>query len=250
MSLPLLVFPMAGLSKRFSDAGFNKPKYMLPLHGLPVFDQVLLGFRNYFLTHQFLFVYRDIQDTGGFIARRTELLGIPSSNVTAIQLDNTTSGQSETVALGLELAELEVNRPLSIFNIDTIHHKFNYPESSVLEADGYIEVFTADGDQWSFVEPDFNGRVKRVTEKIRISDLCSTGLYHFKSSKLFLDTYKRTQDVPVADLMGRERYVAPLYNLLIADGCDIRFVKVERDEISLCGVPDDYRLLIEKDELR
>ena len=39
----MIVFPMAGLSRRFSEAGYDQPKYMLPLEGGPCFDAGMRG---------------------------------------------------------------------------------------------------------------------------------------------------------------------------------------------------------------
>lgn len=45
--------------------------------------------------------------------------------------------------------------------------------------------FLRGGKHWSFILPDQNGNVSRTTEKIRISNLCSDGLYYFKDKYIF-----------------------------------------------------------------
>ena len=40
----MIVIPMAGLSSRFTKAGYTKPKYMLPLAGKSVFAHSIESF--------------------------------------------------------------------------------------------------------------------------------------------------------------------------------------------------------------
>lgn len=246
-SLPLLVFPMAGLSSRFNKAGYSLPKYMLPAHGRPIFDHVIRGFSRCFTSHRFLFICRDIANTPGFVRSRLAGLGLSEDRTILQILSGPTEGQSETVALGLDAVIAEPEIPITIFNIDTIHHQFRFPAPEVLTADGYLEVFRGTGDHWSFVRPGEADRVVEVTEKLRISDLCSSGLYHFKSVQLFLEAYQRQSMRSVNELMGAERYIAPLYNDLIAGGRDIRFHVIDQTALTFCGVPAEYDDFVKKD---
>ena len=131
-----------------------------------------------------------------------------------------------------------------MFNIDTIRPGFRYPSSFALaDTDGYLEVFRADGDGWSFVEPEpgvADFAVRRVTEKVRISDLCSTGLYYFRSGAQFLKLYEDVKNTPVEELQGGERYIAPLYNKMIEQGGTVRYHEISAAEIIPCGVPQEY----------
>ena len=40
----MIIIPMAGLSSRFFSDGYKLPKYMLDLHGVPVFDHAFGSF--------------------------------------------------------------------------------------------------------------------------------------------------------------------------------------------------------------
>ena len=52
---------MAGLSRRFTEAGFDRPKYMLRAHGRSVFAHAVGSFAAHFGTLPFLFILRDVQ---------------------------------------------------------------------------------------------------------------------------------------------------------------------------------------------
>jgi len=245
----MIVIPMAGLSSRFFKAGYDLPKYMLDMHGGSVFAHALGSFSAYFATTPFLIICRDLYDTPEFVRRECAAMGLPGDQLKLVVLDAETSGQAESVALGLRRGEAPRDAPLTIFNIDTFRPGFRFPEAfDVAGVDGYLEVFHGEGEHWSFVRPDAAQpaamRAAEVTEKVRISDLCSDGLYHFRSVGSFFDLYAEIEARDPATLQGGERYVAPLYNIAIGRGADIRYTVVEPRQIRFCGTPEEYQALL------
>lgn len=230
---------MAGLSQRFTAAGYDRPKYMLEAHGRTLFDHAVESFSAYFASVPFLFIARDVAGTGEFVRERSAALGIEAVQV--VLLEKPTRGQAETVALGLEQAGVAVDMPLTIFNIDTFRPGFRFPEW-IDHCDGYLETFVGEGANWSFVRPVAEGsnKVAQTTEKVPISKFCCTGLYHFARAELFHEAYSADSRLGAEELQGGELYVAPLYNRLIAAGRDIRFTVVPREEVVFCGVPAEY----------
>ncbi len=244
----MIVLPMAGASARFARAGHTRPKYMLPLHGHTVFAHALGSFAQYFDTEAFLFVCRDDPGVAEFIGDQGTMLGLAGDRMRIAALPGPTAGQAETVAEGLRLAGIAADEPLTIFNIDTFRPGFRFAEAFDRHAvDGYLEVFRGDGDAWSFVRAADDraptGRALEVAEKRRISALCSDGLYHFRSAGHFLSLYAETASEDPARLDGGERYVAPLYELAIRRGLDIRYLLIASDSIRFCGTPEEYRAL-------
>ena len=119
-----------------------------------------------------------------------------------------------------------------------------FPEQ-VGSADGYLEVFDGEGDGWSFVAAGENKKVLKTTEKVRISSLCSTGLYYFSRVEMFNNQFKKLLSIPPQELQGGEYYVAPMYNDLIASGLEIKYVKIGKNEVIFSGVPAEYEQLLE-----
>jgi len=237
----MIVIPMAGLSSRFTKAGYRVPKYMLDLHGRPVFDYALASFRAQFEQAPFMIICRDVQGTPDFVRARCAVLGI--KDVELAVLTTPTSGQGETVLLGLDAAGVPDTEPATIFNIDSFRAGFHFPDD---RPDGvsFLEVFRGAGDHWSFVEPAPDdatqgaGSARRVIEKIRISDLCCTGLYHFRSAGDYRHAYAKERAAPSQDLS--ETYIAPMYNQLIARGDTVRFKVIDLAALDFCGVPTEY----------
>lgn len=228
----MIVLPMAGLSSRFARVGFNKPKYMLPLAGRPILDWSILSFANDLKREPFLFVFRDVDGTGAFVRERAQSCGV--RRPLFVELEAPTRGQAATVAMGLEIAGVDDAEPLVVFNIDTLRPGLRTPVMG--GAAGLLEVVNAEGSHWSFVEPDETapGRARRVTEKERISDLCCTGLYGFRSAGDFRRALEQTRPT------SGELYVAPLYNALIAAGEAVRYTVIDAGQVFFAGTPEEY----------
>lgn len=237
----MIVMPMAGLSSRFTARGYALPKFMLELHGRPVFDFALARFAHAFESDRFLFIARSELGVADFIRQRLGALGVKTYHIVGIEAP--TRGQAETVAIGAAGAGVAEDESLAIFNIDTFvaGEPRDYGRDFPL-ASGVLEVIRSAGSNWSFVEPDAPGSrvVRRTTEKLPISDLCCTGLYWFRRLDHFLHALERERSAP----QSGELYVAPLYNHLIASGRRVEFDLIERDRVALCGVPAEYEALV------
>ena len=234
----MIVIPMAGLSSRFFNAGYTKPKYQLMIGDKSVFSWSLKTFEKYFKTDQFVFIYRDVNDTQDFLKYEIDKLGI--ENYQLVCLDEETRGQADTVYQGIKDLDEE---SLLIFNIDSKISNFEKPRF-LFECDGYLDVFKGQGENWSFIEIDQKGeKVIRTAEKERISDLCSNGLYYFKTKSIFIEAFQNSlkNKLTVKD----EFYIAPLYNYLINKGKKICYRITSIDNIHFSGTPDEYELVIE-----
>lgn len=240
----MIVFPMCGLSQRFKNMGYKEPKYKLNIDGQTMFNKVLSGFREFFNRETFLFitVKEDIQ----FVLNELKKLGIYQFIIKDIPIP--TKGQAETVFNGLKsLNGINPNNEyLIIFNIDTIHNQLNIPKEIISNYDGFLEVFNEKGEQWSFVKPQFEflplGKVMETTEKIRISNLCSTGLYGFKNISLYLEFFQKAVEKNLK--IKSEYYIAPIYNLLIKENYNIGYFITKRNNIQCVGTPHEYSDLI------
>ena len=237
----LIVIPMAGLSRRFAEAGYKIPKYMLEAGGKSLFWHSVNSFKKYFDKASFMFIYRDVQDTGKFVFSECRKLGI--ADMMTVCLENPTRGQAETVVAGLRTYCISDATELLIFNIDTIRKEFDMEEVGLgPNVDGYIEVFEESGENWSFVRPvqKSRDRVAETAEKRRISNLCSTGLYYFRRAGDLIQAFD--EEAKEHSIQANEFYVAPLYNRLIRRGQDIRYHKIERNHVLFSGVPEEYEI--------
>lgn len=231
-----IIIPMAGLSSRFTKAGYTLPKYMLYVKDKSLFNLAVSSFCKYFETCNFVFVVRDVFDTPRFVKEECDLLGIKQYQV--VTLTQPTKGQAETVLKGIEGAHIADNEAILIFNIDTFRFGYTMPEQ-IEEWDGYLETFVGYGDNWSYARTEDGkpeSKVAETAEKRAISQYCSTGMYYFKNASDFISSYETELASPTA----KELYVAPLYNHLIHHGKDIHISVIGREEVLFCGVPQEY----------
>ncbi len=230
-----IIIPMAGLSSRFTRAGYTLPKYMLYAVGRSLFNIAVSSFERYFAVAQFVFVARDMFDTKTFVEEECRLMGI--ANYSIVILESPTRGQSETVLRGITEADIPDEEDILIFNIDTFRPNFTLPEIPQ-EWDGYLEVFKGNGANWSYAKTEGGDetRVVETAEKREISDNCSTGIYWFRR----VADYKEAYVWGVAHPQRNELYVAPMYNCLIAQGKEIHIHVISRDEVIFCGIPQEY----------
>ena len=230
-----VIITMAGFGRRFLDAGYTVPKYRIEAHGRSLFAWSMLSLRDFIDNGaHFIFVVRGADASSAFIRDEANALGI--AKVDVVELDQPTDGQATTAMLAAN-AVADRTAPVVIYNIDTFVHPSALAASSV-RGDGWIPCFNAAGDAWSFAAAEADGRVTVVREKVRISPHATVGLYHFGSFDLFADTYT-THYADPANIEKGERYVAPIYNTLIANGGRVFIHDVPVSDVIPLGVPND-----------
>ena len=230
---------MVGEGSRFKNAGYSIPKFALPINEKQTtFSLAVESFKLYFKDELFVFIIRDIINFEVEKFLIFELKKMQISRYKIIKLQNITTGQAETVRAGLEvLGPKYFKDELTIFNIDSRRNMFEYDEK--FRTHPYLEVFTGEGSQWSFAEFNIiDNSLIRTTEKIRISNYCSNGLYHFNLINDFINIYDSKRD-KIKDTYG-ETYIAPLYNYFIEKNIKC-FVKViGKNKMDFFGTPSDY----------
>lgn len=244
----MIVFPMMGLSQRFKNVGYKSPKYKLYINNNTIFYNVLLGFFKYFNKENFLFIVP--KDDIEFIYKELKKLGI-YTNFYIQEVLEYTEGQADTVYKGLKLLNnksLDLSEQLLIYNIDTIRKNIEIP-LEINNYDGFLEVFySPSGNNWSFIKSELEflpiGKVLETAEKIKISNLASSGLYGFRNISLFLEFFEKAKGRELK--VRNEYYIAPIYNLLIEENYNIGYFTTNNDNFISVGTPLEYISLIEK----
>jgi dTDP-glucose pyrophosphorylase len=229
------IITMAGFGRRFAEAGYRTPKYRIGVHDRSLFSWSMLSLRSFIESGaRFVFVVRADDGAAGFIRAEAKALGIDL--VAIVELSKPTDGQA-TTALAAATGVIDKAAPILIYNIDTFVHP-SALDARAVRGDGWIPCFPAQGDAWSFAAADAAGRVIEVREKVRISPHATVGLYWFSSLQLYGGVYARHYADP-AKLEKGERYVAPIYNTLIADGRPVFIHEVPVASVIPLGVPSD-----------
>lgn len=227
-----ILITMAGFGRRFIEAGYAVPKYMIQAHGNTLFWWSLIGLEAHFRSARFVLVVREDDHADAFIRGSCEELGIADHRI--VELKAPTDGQATTARLALR--ECHRDGSVAIFNIDT-HIRPGALGEPPAGCAGWIPCFSATGDHWSFVRVDAVGRAVEVREKRRISPHATIGYYWFRSAHLYEHLYDTYYEPGRDRREGGEAYVAPLYNQLIAEGGDVRISILRTDAVDVLGTP-------------
>ncbi len=228
-----IVMPMAGRGSRFADVGHRVPKPMIEVKGKPMYawamDSLPLA-----LARSVVFICLK-EHLEGFGLEEDIRKRYAALNPVILPLTKVTQGQACTVLEARE--QIDRDEPLIIYNADTWCRTSMAKTLPTLPKSvaGVLGVFEAPGDKWSFARTDAQGRVVEVAEKKRISNLASTGLYHFTSGAEFVA--EADAMITANERVNNEFYVAPVYNRMIAKGRDVRVDVAE--EVWVLGTPED-----------
>lgn len=238
-----VVITMGGLGSRFRKMGYTVPKYMIEAKGKTLFEWSMISLEGYKeQVNQYIFVAMKDEacDVETFINLKCDEMGLANYHV--IILDYLTDGQATTAMIASKYWNAE--HALLIYNIDT-YVEAGEMNSQELKGDGFIPCFQAEGDHWSFVRLDENGKVVEIKEKKRISNHCTLGAYYFKTCQLYKDLYNEYYN-KTQELVNGEKYVAPLYDHLLTKNGEIYIADINPDKVHVLGTPEELQDFLNK----
>ena len=237
-----IVIPMAGAGQRFVDAGYDVPKPLLEVDGMPMVQKAVWGCG---IGGRHIYV---VQSEHNKKYNLSELLPTftPSLEVVVVEVDGLTKGAAASVLAAKEYINnddlLVICDSDSVVEWDPI--KFLVDAGEGRHLDGSIAVFTAEDDRWSFVELDDRNLVSRVAEKDPISNKACTGIYYWRRGADFVMYAEKM--ISEDKTTNGEFYVAPVYNEAIQDGRVVGAYEV--DSMIPLGTPQDYEKAIENNK--
>ncbi|HEY6896847.1 MAG TPA: glycosyltransferase family 2 protein [Rhodocyclaceae bacterium] len=236
-----IVLPIAGRGSRFAAVGYEVPKPLIPVRGVPMIELVVDNLRPQ-RAHRFIFLALQEHIERWDIAARLEHI---APGCTVIPVNQVTEGAACTVLLARD--EINNAMPLMIANTDqyiATDLEAYLSQASAAGCDGMIMTFTADHPKWSYVRKDSRDQVVEVVEKQVISDEATVGIYNFSRGTDFVSA----ADAMIANNLrvNGEFYVAPTYNQLIGEGACIRSFRIppEGEGMFGLGTPEDLEAFL------
>lgn len=216
-----VVIPMAGRGSRLSALGAPKP--LIEVAGKPLLAWSTRWLASLPDAHVTVIALEEHERDFGLLD--TVAKHMPGAD--CLLIPEVTQGQLCTVLAAAD--RLDPSAPLLIAPCDTmIEGPLPIPSSLTGSGDndvrGIVSVASMPGDRWSFAECDECWNVSRVTEKVRISEWASTGLYYFADTGRFLADAKAM--VAGDERVKGEFYVMPLYGRMLARGERVKAVPV------------------------
>jgi NDP-sugar pyrophosphorylase family protein len=232
-----IVVPMAGRGSRFADAGYELPKPLIPVHGVPMIELVVANLRPARGEARFVFVCQREHVARYELDRRLSAI---APGCAIVSIDGVTEGAACTVLLAED--EIDPDSPLVIANsdqwVDTDIDR-HLAQLDVQHLDGLVMTMTADDPKWSYVELGADGRVCNVVEKEVVSPEATVGIYAFRRGGDFVRAAR--QMIASEKRVNGEFYVAPVYNELIAEGAVVGYDNIGSVGAGMygLGVPED-----------
>lgn len=225
-----VIVTMAGAGSRFRSQGYEVPKHMIRARGKTLFEWSMESLRSFF-DQPFVFACLAEHDHQ-WIQERASGLGIRQVRVApraALSL-----GQAQT-AYDV-LLQAAANEEVWIYNIDTYIERGLAP-SDMANHHGCVHVFESRNPGMSFVRYDEQGRVVELAEKKVISQWATVGVYGFTSAALYRQLYEEAYHAGGVEEVGGERYVAPMYQLLLRQGKRVCAPKLDLPAVHVLGTP-------------
>lgn len=236
-----IVLPIAGRGSRFAEAGFDLPKPLIPVHGVPMIEVVVNNVRP-LCEHRFIFVaFKEHLDHLGM----KETLNHIAPGCIIIPVSAVTEGAACTVLLARDY--INNNDQLMLANSDQwvdIDINDYLAEMDTKKADGLIMTMWADHPKWSYVGFNGEGFVNNVVEKQVISNEATVGIYNFRHGSDFVQA--ADQMIAKNLRVNNEFYVAPAYNELISKELNITIYNVGEEGNGMygLGIPSDLELFL------
>lgn len=224
-----VLIPMAGKGSRFRNAGFNLPKPLILVNGIPMIEAAVMSL-GFSCAHIFIVSEHHVKS-------HPELISILSNLPIEKRIIISNKELHGAATTCLEASELiDNNSAVLIANCDQI---MDWNGSEFIgqignDCDGLIHAYRSTDPKNSFIAIR-NGLVAGVAEKKQISDIATTGIYAWRrwgdfvmATNLMIQAKSHTNG---------EYYVAPAYNEAIKRG---RKIKISFEgTCHLIGTPSD-----------
>ena len=234
-----IIVPMAGKGKRLQDAGYEKPKPLIEISGIPLFIRSLNFIR--YLKNE-ISIHLIINEKQLNVTEIESKLNDFQINAAIHTINDFTKGAAETVYsivnyIPKELPCLIVDCDIEFYSEDFFKFINEFELKNRLE--GALTYFESNENKYSYIQVDKNNKVIGIQEKAVISNKAVIGAYFFGDIELFKSSYLkiRGQEINKND----EYYISKVINNLILDGYTFRCF---RGIFSNYGSPEDIKKYI------
>lgn len=232
----IVLVPIAGFGKRFSEDGYVMPKPLISVLGEPMINHVLRSLRVTVRDHVYV-VYAQRLDNFQFspIVRKS-FYGI---DLHLLPLNFDTRGAAETVLCGLNKAS-NLEESVLVVDCDTFYREDIVAMAKKFDGQNGIFFFNDESDEpiFSYISiSEDQRRVERIKEKVKISDHACVGAYLFKSGLVLKEYCELILNSNLKS--NNEYYMSNVYAQMLENGEEIVPIQV-RDFVCL-GTPQQLK---------
>lgn len=225
-----ILIPMAGAGTRFAQAGYQLPKPLIDVDGIPMIQKVI---ENLNIDANYIFIVQKEHYEKYNLKSYLNLM-VPGCQI--VLAGDVRNGAAWDTLLAKQF--INNDRHLLIVNSDQFVKwnscDFMYAMLSAY-CDGGILTFKANHPKWSYAKVGADGYVSEVAEKKVISEDATVGIYYWKRGS----DYVRFAEQMIAKniRVNNEFYVCPVFNEAIQDCQKIKIFPAE--EMWGLGTPED-----------
>ena len=241
-----LVIPAAGLGSRFRNVGYEIPKPMIPIHGIPMVAWVISNFELHD-EDEIWIITRSEDEITNHIKQFTRLV---NNKIHFIEIEALTDGPASTLQLALE--EIQNSMPVICANSDqyiSASMKDFLTEVRIGKSFGQILTMEASGNKWSYIKRGKSGSVEKVIEKRQVSSEATVGVYAWRDKAIALEAINNMKSQQFR--VNNEFYVAPSYDYLAERKMEIFTFNVGNveSEVHGLGTPEDLDIFLGNEEI-
>jgi bifunctional N-acetylglucosamine-1-phosphate-uridyltransferase/glucosamine-1-phosphate-acetyltransferase GlmU-like protein len=242
-----IIIPMSGIGKRFLQEGYDKPKPLLDVDGMPMIQHVVNLFPNekdiYFICND-----KHLKETN--MKNLLENI-IPSCKIFEVPVKDRQGPVHAVSQIFKHIPEKE-EIIVSYCDYGTVwdYQKF-LQDTREREADGAIACYKGfhphmlGTDNYAFLQETEkeSSWMSKIKEKEpftsnKMNEYASNGTYYFRTGEIMKKYFKKLMDLELK-LKG-EYYVSMVYNLLVEDNLKVSIFKIEK--MLQWGTPYDLEI--------
>jgi NDP-sugar pyrophosphorylase family protein len=231
---------MAGEGQRFRDKGFELPKPLLPVNGIPMVIQAVLDLPK---ASRYIFLVRS-EHIEKYSIDKVIHKYFPTASIARV--DTLTDGQASTVRLGEKY--LDPHKPVLVAACDSTHIYDEGVHNQLIENGADCLLWSFRNDSRVLLNPYAYGWIQHKKKKV-IEVLCKTpisdnithdyalsGFFTFKTAKLMIHYI----DMMIKNntRVNGEFYMDIVPNFMVKNKLDVRVFEVEK--YIGWGTPKDY----------
>jgi NDP-sugar pyrophosphorylase family protein len=236
-----IVITLAGHSRRFLQAGYEIPKFLIDIDGVPMIQHVVSMF--------------DALDNFYFVVNREQIEAFPFIPAVLTSLAKKTKitiiepHELGPVWSALQVTDIPANDEMIVSYCD-FYVTWDYKQfkRQIYGYDGAVPAFRGfhpasfGNTYYAYMRVNDQQEMLELREKNSFTDkrheeFASAGIYYFSSWTLFKHYAERLMEKGYADSNLKEGYASLLFNPLVNDGYKVKVTEV--DQFICWGTPED-----------
>lgn len=235
-----IIIPIGGKGERFIKCGYKEKKPLIDILGKPMIYYVL---DNLKITNddKIFIIYYDIEDN---LFKNLLIEKYPYINF--IKINFQTRGAAETIFEGLKkIINLTNNKKTMLFDCDTFYTEDvislyrNIQENAV-----FYTINECEKPIYSYIDIDHNNIIKKIAEKVKISNKANTGIYCFKNIDELNKYSKYVIDNNIT--FNNEFYTSCIIDKMNQDKNLFIGIELNKDYVFNLGTPEQVKNYIDR----